>query len=187
MHPAYLILLVLAWFNFIHSSLFCQELLYSENNVPDTRKTTSRIPDISKKTKDTGIKQKSYIHANPTHLLAGLMKCHCCGGAIVLVSGKNSGYYGCYNATRKTCNNKLLLSRKLVEQTVVSELKEKILTAGNLEYVYKNLERSIAKGLNEVPELIKKKKSQYDKALLEIQNYLNYIKTGNFSNAVSEA
>jgi hypothetical protein len=45
----------------------------------------------------------------------------------------------------------------------------------------------ISKGLNDIPEKIKKKKQQYEKILSEIQNYLNYIKIGNFSNAVSEA
>ena len=135
--------------------------------------------------KHSKTKQKSYIHSSPTHLLAGILKCHSCDGAIVLISGKGSGYYGCYNAKRKTCNNTLLLSRKRAEQIIISELKEKILTAENIEYVYKNLEKLIAKGLNNNPELIKKKKAQLDNVFMEIQNYLNYIKMGNFSKAVS--
>ena len=137
--------------------------------------------------KNKNIKQKSYTRANPTHLLTGLMRCQKCSGAIVLISGKGNGYYGCYNAKRKTCDNNLLVPRKRVEETIISELKEEILTTENLEYVYKNLEKLIAKGLNETPELIKKKKSQYEKATIEIQNYLNFIKSGNFSKAVSEA
>ena len=135
--------------------------------------------------KHSKTKQKSYIHSSPTHLLAGILKCHSCDGAIVLISGKGSGYYGCYNAKRKTCNNTLLLSRKRAEQIIISELKEKILTAENIEYVYKNLEKLIAKGLNNNPELIKQKKALLDKVFMEIQNYLNYIKMGNFSKAVS--
>ena len=142
---------------------------------------------VRKKPKNNNSKQKSYVYANPSHLLSGLMKCHSCGGAIVLISGKGSGYYGCYNTKRKTCDNNLLVPRKHVEKIIISELKEKILTAENLEYVYGNLERVIAKGLNSVPELIKKKKSQSEKILSEIQNYLNYIKVGIFSNAVSKA
>ncbi len=35
--------------------------------------------------------------------------------------------------------------------------------------------------------MIKKKNSQYEKLLSEIQNYLNFVKVGNFSKAVSEA
>ncbi|MCK4947752.1 MAG: recombinase family protein [Candidatus Aureabacteria bacterium] len=137
--------------------------------------------------KKSNIKQKSYVKASPTHLLAGLLKCNSCGGAVVLVGGKGSGYYGCYNAKRKTCDNTLLVPRNRVEQTIISELKGKILTHQNLECVYKKLEKLVSKGLNKTPELIKKKKSQHDKVFLEIQNYLNYIKVGNFSSAVSEA
>ena len=142
---------------------------------------------IRKKDRKAGVKQKSYIHGNPSHLLAGSMKCNSCGGAIVLISGKGSGYYGCYNAKRKTCNNHLLVPRKRVEQTIISELKERILTAENLKYIYKKVEILISKGLNEVPELIKKKKAQREKLVSEIQNYLNYIKRGNLSKAVSDA
>jgi site-specific DNA recombinase len=131
--------------------------------------------------------QKSYIHANPVHLLSGIMRCQLCDGAIVLISGKGGGYYGCYNAKRKTCSNTLLVPRKRIENTIISELKEKILTLENLEYVYKNLEKFTVKGLNEVPEIMKKKKLQHEKLAAEIQNYLNFIKSGNFSKAVSEA
>ena len=142
---------------------------------------------IRKNAKNNNGKQKSYIYANPSHLLSGLMKCLSCGGAIVLISGKGGGYYGCYNARRKTCNNNLLVPRKRIEQAIISELKEKLLTAENLSYVYKNVEKLVASGLNEVPELIKKNKAQYEKILSEIQNYLNYIKMGNLSKAVSDA
>src|SRR3989338_11414588 len=101
--------------------------------------------------------QKSYIHTSPTHLFSGLMQCNSCGGAIVLVSGKGSGYYGCYNSKRKTCQNTLLIPRKKIEEKVITELRKNVLTTENLEYVYKNVEKLTAEGLNEVPELLKKK------------------------------
>ncbi|MFH1868367.1 MAG: recombinase family protein, partial [Candidatus Omnitrophota bacterium] len=137
--------------------------------------------------KSWGIKQKSYVYSSPPHLLSGLIKCQSCGGAIVVLSGKGGGYYGCYNARRKTCDNMLLVSRKRIEHAIISELKEKILTCENLDYVYKNVEKLVASGMNELPELIKNKKAQYDKVSLELQNYLNYIKMGNLSKAVSGA
>lgn len=141
---------------------------------------------VSKK-KQAFYQQKSYVHTSPNHLFSGLMKCNSCGGAIVLVSGKGGGYYGCYNSRRKTCNNSLFASRKRIEENIINELKDKILTADNLEYVYKNVEKLAAQGLNEVPELVKKKKAQYEKIQQEIQNYLNFIRVGNLSRAVSEA
>ena len=141
---------------------------------------------VSKK-KKTFYQQRSYVHTSPNHLFSGLMKCKTCGGAIVLISGKGTGYYGCYNARRKTCTNTLAIPRKRVEEIIINELKDKILTAGNLEYVYKNVERLAAEGFNEVPDLVKKKRAQYGKLQQEIQNYLNFIKVGNLSKAVSEA
>ena len=55
-----------------------------------------------------------------------------------------------------------MIPRKRLEKAIISELKEKILTRENVAYLYKNLEKLAAKGLNEVPEMIKKKNSQYD-------------------------
>lgn len=49
------------------------------------------------------------------------------------------------------------------------------------------MEKEIEKTLNEVPEEIKQKKSQYEKVQAELQNLLNFIKVGNFSKIVSEA
>ncbi len=141
---------------------------------------------VSKKKKGF-YKQKSYAHTSPTYLLSGLMKCQSCGGAIILISGKGSGYYGCYNARRKSCHNTLLVPRKRIEQIIIQELQQKRLTTENLEYIFKNIEKLAAAGLNEVPELTQKKKAQVEKLKAEIQNYMNFIRSGNISKTVSEA
>lgn len=130
---------------------------------------------------------KSYVHSSPNHLLAGLLKCKCCGGAMVQISGKGGGYYGCYNNKRRTCGNKLLIQRKKTEHYILQHLKEKLLTAENLKYVYDNVEKEIARSLHEVPEELKQKKHQHEKIQAELQNLLNFIKAGNFSKIVSEA
>jgi len=142
---------------------------------------------MAKITDRTSLEQKSYIYSNPKHLLAGLLKCKCCGGAIVQISGKGGGYYGCYNAQRKTCKNKLLIPRKRVETILINDLKSKILTPENIEYIYKNIEKYIAQTLNTVPEGLKQKKAQSEKIQAELQNLLNFIKAGNFSKMVSDA
>jgi len=141
---------------------------------------------VSKKRK-TYYGQKSYVHTSPTHLFSGLMKCGLCGGAILLISGKGTGYYGCYNARRKTCANTLFVSRKRIETKIINDLKEKILTAENLDYIYRSVEKLVSEGMNETPELMKKKKAQLEKLQVEIQNYLNFIRVGNFSKSVSDA
>ena len=131
--------------------------------------------------------QKSYVHAHPPHLLAGLLTCKRCGGAMVQISGKSGGYYGCYNSKRKTCSNKLLIPRKRLEAMLLNDLKAKFLTPENLEYVYEAVEQTIAKTLNEVPEEVKLKRHERDKVQKELQNLLNFVKAGNFSRVVSEA
>ncbi|HVN96352.1 MAG TPA: recombinase family protein, partial [Syntrophorhabdaceae bacterium] len=133
------------------------------------------------------LSQRSYIHATPTYLFSGLMQCTLCDGPIVLLSGKGSGYYGCYNSRRHKCTNHLLVPRKRLETTILQELQNTILTPENIEYVYENVEHAARKELNDVPELIRKKKTQCERIQSEIHNYLSYIKRGNFSKAVSEA
>lgn len=142
---------------------------------------------MHKKTEKTACQPISYIHSNPTHLLAGLLKCKSCGGAIVQVCGKSGGYYGCYNAKRKTCSNKLTVQRKRLETILLNTLKEKFLTAENVKYVFDNVEKTIAETLNEVPLELKQKKAQMEKVQGELQNLLNFIKAGNFSKLVSDA
>ncbi len=51
-----------------------------------------------------------------------------------------------------------------------------ILTVENIQYAYKRVEKLIAKGLNDIPEKIRKKKSQHDMLLFEIQHYINFEK-----------
>ncbi len=142
---------------------------------------------MAKQTEKTSGEQKSYIYANPTHALAGLIKCKSCNGAMVQVSGKGGGYYGCYNAKRKSCSNKLLIPRKRVEAIILNDLKEKFLTVENLKYIYASVEKAIAKTLSEVPEDLQIKRGQYEKIEAELRNLLSFIKAGNFSKVVSEA
>ncbi|MCH9634264.1 MAG: hypothetical protein S4CHLAM7_10100 [Chlamydiae bacterium] len=91
---------------------------------------------MSQKSEKVSKSFKSYVHTSPNHLLAGLLRCKHCGGAMVQVSGKGGGYYGCYNNKRKTCSNKLMIQRKKAEAHILQNLNERILTAENLKYVY---------------------------------------------------
>ena len=141
---------------------------------------------VSKKRK-TSYSQKSYVHTSPTCLFSGIMQCKLCSGAITLVSGKGTGYYGCYNNRRKTCSNSLYVPRKQIEKVIIRELGEKLLTADNLDYIYQKVEKLAAESLNEVPELSKKRKAQQEKLKKEIHNYMNFIRSGNFSKTVSDA
>ncbi len=119
---------------------------------------------------------KSYVHTSPNHLLASLLKCKCCEEAMVQISGKGEGYYGCYNNKRKTCDNKLLIQRKKIETHILENLKDHLLTVENLKYIYDNVEKEVLKSLNEMPEELKEKRHQQEKIQAELQNLLNFIK-----------
>jgi DNA invertase Pin-like site-specific DNA recombinase len=61
----------------------------------------------------------------PRYLLSGLLSCGCCGGGYILV-GKR--HYGCANVhNRGTCDNRLTIRRDVLEDTVLSGLRNKLL------------------------------------------------------------
>jgi hypothetical protein len=105
----------------------------------------------------------------------------------VLVTGKGNGYYGCHNNKRNTCTNSLHVPRKRLEEVIIKELGEKLLTVDNLDYIYQKVEKLASENLNEVPALAKKRKAQQEKLRKEINNYMNFIRSGNFSKTVSDA
>ena len=107
-----------------HLSLRKDDLIIIEQDIWDrTKERWSKMEGtypLSRKARTSGQKQRSYVYCAPTHLFSGTMKCHCCNGPIVLISGKGGGYYGCYNFRRKTCTNKLLVPRKRLEKIILS-------------------------------------------------------------------
>ena len=169
---------------------FREDLIIIDKDTWDKAQTRWKAMDgswpVSKKRK-VYYKQKSYVHTSPTHLFSGLMKCSLCDGAIVLVSGKGTGYYGCYNASRKTCENTILIPRKRLEERILADLKEKMLTVKNLKYIFQKVEEIAAASLNTTPETLKKKRSEIVKLQDEIQNYINFVKAGNFSKSIADA
>ena len=73
---------------------------------------------IRKKSKNSNIKQKSYVYANPPHLLAGLMKYSKCGGAIVLLSFQKQNKFT--SPPKEWINHKLEELRDTLNQNTVN-------------------------------------------------------------------
>ena len=71
----------------------------------------------------------------PRELLSGSMVCGICGGAIGKRSGKAGGYYGCLNAGKGACDNKLIVRRTVAERIILAALQEKLNDTDNLIYV----------------------------------------------------
>lgn len=99
-----------------------------------------------------GSRGYGYASVTLTHLLSGALKCGACGGAIALVSGKGSGYYGCLNASRHACENKVLIGRKRLEDKFLATPKAEVLKPEVLDAVYERVARKLKEQFAHVPE-----------------------------------
>ena len=140
----------------------------------------------SSKSKGFSSNQKSHHELYPTHLLAGAMKCGSCGAAIIQVSGKSGGYYGCANARKKSCDNKVIVRRSLVEKFIIDELRRLISSPKQIRYLLKKVESEIAKLQSDVPELIRQKETALRAEERRLANYINFIGEGNASRALNK-
>ena len=131
--------------------------------------------------------QKSYVESHPPHLLSGSLRCGECGGSLSLVSGKGSGYYGCVNASRKSCENKMLISRKRLETHFVSALNEKILRADVLAAVYAKTAEKVKEHFSHIPEELRLKKIELNRAETRIHNFIEFIASGRAPASLADA
>ena len=60
------------------------------------------------------------------------MCCVACEAAVVKVSGKSGGYYGCVGAAKGSCTNRLLVRRSLVERVVLAAVRDLVLAPENI-------------------------------------------------------
>ena len=131
--------------------------------------------------------RKSYVDLHPTHLLSGALKCGACGGAIALVSGKGSGYYGCLNASRRSCDNKVLIARKRLEDKFLAQLNEAVLKPEVLAAVYERTAKKIKAMFAHVPEELRLKKVELNRAETRVHNFIEFIASGRATPALAEA
>ncbi len=132
-------------------------------------------------------KRKSYVESHPTHLLSGALKCGSCGGAIALVSGKNGGYYGCLNASRRSCDNRKLIARKRLETKFVTALNEAVLNPEVLELVYERTAKKVKQQFKHVPEELRLKKVELNRAETRVHNFVEFVATGRATPALADA
>ena len=123
----------------------------------------------------------------PTHILSGTMSCADCGSTIGQVSGKGGGYFGCLGAKRGTCNNKVLVRRKLVEDLVLDEVNKQLATPGNFQIVLEKVEFEIKKLCAHVPEQIRSKEAELANEDRRLMNFIEFIAEGRKSSALSKA
>ncbi len=123
----------------------------------------------------------------PQELLSGAMECGVCGAAIVKVSGKSGGYYGCLGAKKGACGNKLLVRRTSAEKIILGAVRERLATPENLSYVLKRVEKKVAKMSSEVPETIRLKETELQAEERRLVNFVEFIGEGRGSKALADA
>ena len=133
--------------------------------------------------KEQGSRQKQF----PTHLLSGAMVCGECGAAIALVSGKGGGYYGCLGAAKGSCENKMLVRRRLVEKVITEAVQEQISSAEQINYVLERVEEEVHKLYAHVPETIRLKESELATEDRRLANFVDFIGEGRGSQALAKA
>jgi len=129
----------------------------------------------------------SRIRHYPTHLLSGLMTCERCGAAIALVSGRRDGYYGCLGATKKACDNRVLVRRQLIERLILSSVRDQLCSTENLAYVLERVEQEIAELTRELPETIRLKQAELESETRRLRNFVEFIAEGRGSRTLAEA
>jgi site-specific DNA recombinase len=132
-------------------------------------------------------KRKTYVDSHPTHLLSGALKCGACGGAIALVSGKGSGYYGCLNASRHACENKVLIGRKRLEDKFLATLNSEVLKPEVLDAVYQRTAKKVQEQFAHVPEELRLKRVELNRAETRVHNFVEFIASGRATAALGDA
>ncbi len=131
--------------------------------------------------------RKSYVVSHPTHLLSGALKCGNCGGAIGLVSGKGAGYYGCLNASRHACDNRVLIARRRLEEKFLATLNDEVLKPEVLAAIYERTAEKIKEQFAHVPEELRLKRLELNRAETRVHNFIEFIASGRATGALSDA
>ncbi len=123
----------------------------------------------------------------PRELLSGSLICGICGGAVARVTGKSGGYYGCVGATRRKCENRLLVRRTLAERITLAAIREKLALRENLAYVMKRVEEELSKANSAAPESIRLKEADLEGEERRVANFVQFIGEGRGSRALADA
>ena len=132
-------------------------------------------------------RRQAHTAAYPTQLLSGAMTCGTCGKAILQVSGKAGGYYGCLNASKGGCDNRVLVRRTLVERVLLGALRDRILCRENVTYVLKRVAKEVARVYADVPEALRLKQVELNALDRKITNFVEFIGEGRGSQALASA
>jgi len=144
-----------------------------------------------KKVKGFQGKRTSYVTSHPPHLLSGALSCGLCGSAINLVSGTakrgQGGYYGCLQAVRRACTNRVLIARNKLEARVLAVLRAEVLRPDVLHAVYERTAAKVKEQFSHVPEELKAKRTELASAETRVHHFIEFIARGKAPTALADA
>ena len=123
----------------------------------------------------------------PTHLLSGTMTCASCGSTIGQVAGKSGGYFGCLGAKKGTCNEKIMVRRKLTEKIILDKVRELVSAPEQIRKILKKVEQEIVKEYSDVPKLIRQKELELSSEKRSLANFVEFIAEGRGSHTIGKA
>lgn len=121
------------------------------------------------------------------HLLSGTLACGDCGSAVVLVTGKGGGYYGCFGAYRQgICPSKSLIRRDKIEKAFIDYLKKSLIEDPEvIQYATEKYNEIIKNYFHKAPNRKKDLEKELHKVSQEISNLIKFIVDGNVSDLPS--
>jgi site-specific DNA recombinase len=117
----------------------------------------------------------SRVMAFPKHLLEGAMTCSMCGSTMGLVSGTHGGYYGCMDAKKGKCDNKLIVRKEIVEQKILSTIVDLLDNTECIHNIFKKAESVLNELVNTVPNDISCVTSNLREITRQITNLVKFI------------
>jgi hypothetical protein len=85
------------------------------------------------------------------------------------------------------CDNRLLVRRTLAERVILSTLRDRLLSAENVDYVLRRVEQEVARLTADVPETLRLKQAELAAEKRKIGNFIEFIGEGRGSRALAEA
>lgn len=130
---------------------------------------------------------QSRVAVYPHELLSGAMECACCGAAIVKVSGKSGGYYGCLGAKKGACGNKVLVRRTVAESVIIGAVQGKLSSRENLSYICERIWRMVREKGSAAPQAIRMKQTELDAEERRVTNFVEFIAEERWSRGLAGA
>ena len=121
------------------------------------------------------------------YLFSGLLKCHKCGGSLIVQTSGDYSVYICNNNWSRgnsVCSNRARLNRKSVESYLIESLKKRLLNPDAINLIYESLNSENSPLLNKGKSGIKNSQGRLDSEQKSLDNLLKFVMNGDTSDSI---